>query len=506
MIRKRRLNDSVHDGGMEDVNEQELAKLTAENEQLFEEINADKDGDGTQTLSTFVFEEKVTEPEENEGGATGEESIRTEDVDKRAELPLPVTEPSAPIPISENETEDTAENTAENTGDSVTDDPDSGKEDPPPPQSNTKIPPKSKRGGGVYVAVILMCLVLSLALLAFGAMDKAQSADTLDTVSSSLPPHDSETGTEHPTDTVLDATGLYSAHKSSSVTVIASFADEQRYFSGTAVFSGGYVVTVYEDIAGADKLQIVTSEGRFYGAAVEGYDATVDIALLKSEAQGLVGVSDAGIRELCVGERLYAIGTATDARFGGSLFEGVVSFGERAVELDLIDKTDGSAGGARRAMTVGVSGFAESSLRGSPVYDESGAAVAMVWGGGTDASVGLVVPMSRILAVAECFKNGDVPDGETLECIAYGVPSLGVIGEDVSNGDWGGVLVKDFVSPVSDTALKLRRDDIIVQIGDALTPNTEAVKQIIYRYRPKDVVEVHVIRNTQKLSFFIMLD
>ena len=472
MIRRRTFGVPSGEGGMEDANEQELERLIKEDGRFFDKAYADKDGDETQPLSASFDLKEETDKNNEEQGLE------------------PVSSSGLPTSVVENEeNKESEEQTYE------------GEQEPPEAEDNQEQasqPPSQNRGrrGGVYVAVIAICLFLSVALLVLNSLKTDELPSDENTVENTDTTSDIFTDTEQ--NFLTTAEQIYSAQKNSSVTVCLYLEDGKEYRSGTVVLDGGCVVTVCENISEAERIEIVSAEGKSYTAEVMGYDVTADIALLKCEGEGLTPVWSEGANSLGAGARLYAIGTASDARFGGSLFEGVVSFEERTVE---IFSSDGST---RRAVTVGVGGFSCDTLRGCPVYDESGRAVAMVWGD-ADASVGLVIPMERVIAVAEFYRNGEIPDRETLACIAYGAPSLGIRGENYSENGTVGVIIRDFVSPVCDAALKLRKDDVIVQINDIPIKDTQTVKQTVYAYRAGDTVEIHVARDSQLLSFFVEL-
>ncbi len=470
-MRRKGFDIPEGDGGMEDANEQELEKLVKENGELFDKDNADRNGDKTQELSAVFIprEEKIEFTEE-----------LTES---------PVSANALPIAAASEETHEDEESFDEET---VSDeDEDVGQ----PPSKKSKGNAK-KRGGGVYFAVIAICLLLSLGLLVINSRE-AELPQIENTES------DKESSVDASDDTALPssitAEEIYLMQKNSSVTVCIYLENSVEYLSGTVIWNDGFVVTVCGGIPDAKRVEIVSADGKNHTAEVIGYDATADVALLKCDAEGLTPIETQDEEVLRVGTRLYAIGTAEDARFGGSLFEGIVSFEERTVEIF----RDGE--NTRRAVTVGVGGLSCDTLLGSPVYDPYGRAVAMMWGG-TDGDIGLVIPMERVLAVAEFFRNGEIPDKSTLACIAYGTPSLGVIGENYSDNGTVGVLIKDFSSPVSDAALKLRRDDVIVAINEAPAIDTQTVKQTVYGFRSGDVVEIHVLRDAQLLSFFVKLD
>lgn len=473
MMRRKGFDIPDGDGGMEDANEQELEKLVRESGELFDNDNADGNGDKTQDLSAVFI------PREEKFEFT--EELKESSLSANA---LPIAAASEDTYTHEDE-ESLDEETVSAEAERV--------KQPPPTKSTGN---SKKTGGGIYVAVIAVCLLLSLWLLVINSRE-AEPPQTENSDAYSEPSVDTYDGTATPP--TVTAEEIYHRQKSSSVTVCIYSENGAEYLSGTVIWDDGFVVTVCGDIPDAKRVEIVSANGKNHAVEIIGYDTTADIALLKCDADGLVPIERQDAAMLGAGTRLYAIGTAEDARFGGSLFEGVVSFEERTVEIFR------NGDNTRRAVTVGVGGLSCDTLLGSPVYDQHGRAIAMLWGG-TEGDIGLVVPMERVLAVAEFFKNGEIPDKSTLACIAYGTPSLGVIGENYSDNGTFGVLIKDFISPVCDAALKLRRDDVIVAINEAPAIDTQTVKQTVYGFRSGDVVEIHVLRDAQLLSFFVKLD
>ena len=476
MIRRKRVDiSSVHGGGMEDVNEQELARAT-DSEQFFGEPDVDKDRAEEPSLSVSVSEETETGEEIN--------------------LPVTVPEPSEVVEIPAPE-ESPREEEKDDEEDVRKSDEDGGEQEPPDDGQDKYVSQSPQRRGRIYIAVIAICLVLSLILasMAFMDGDEPVPAETEETASDT---EQEQTQTQMSTEQ-LGVDRIYEEQRSASVTVSAISAEGKRCFSGTAVMGDGHIVTVYSGIANADRIEVTLSDGKTYGAALVGGDQTVDLALLKTDASELKYIQTWGDVTFEAGKRVYAIGTVEDAQFGGSLFEGVVAYGERTLEVT------SSSGEIRRATAVQIGGFGDPALCGSPVFDEYGTAVALVWNGGDDTSVGLALPLDRVMAVVEFFKNGEEPTAEVLKTIAYSTPSLGIVGQNGSVGEIYGVVVTDFSEPVCDAAVKLREGDVIVKIGDTVTADTASVREAIYAFAPGDKVEVHVIRNEQRLSFFVEL-
>ena len=459
MRRKRDDIFSVRAEELEDANEQELAKA-CDTELLFTRTESDRDSGDEPSLSVCVCDGEPALP------VSADEDFKKEKTKE--------------IPRQEQNTDEAEE------------------QKQPPRASRTESPAgRRKRGGGIYVAVIALCLVLAIAL---SVGEILHPTDVSPEPDSAQTPNDTE---KLPPDTQsteeLTASQLYDRYRQASVTVVAVDGDGKKYLSGTAVFGDGYVATVYSGISKAQRVEVIDSDGKTYAATVVGTDATVDLALLKTDAE-LKDVRATDKTSFEAGKRLYAIGTVGEAQFGGSLFEGVVAYGERVLELSASD------GEIRRAVAVQIGGINSSALCGSPVFDEYGRAVAMVWSGTDDASVGLALPLYRVVAVLEFFKDGEQPTAEVLSSIAYSAPTLGIIGENTSVGELCGVLITDFTDGVCDAAVKLRRGDIIVKIDDTVTGDSISIKEAIYTCTPGDTVEVHVLRDGQRLSFFVELE
>lgn len=482
MIRRKRVDIShANGGGMEDVNEQELAKSTDE-QQFFGESDADGDSAEEPSSSASACEEAVADKQEKPP-----EEIK---------LPVSVPEPSEIVEIPAPEEESIPD--ADSSEEEIPDEEENDSEENQPPDEDEPLPRRRGGSGRIYVAIIAICLVLSLILSVLSFMDRSQEPPETEAGETVTDTEETAPMTDNNAE-ALSAIGIYQARKKTSVTVTATTSEGKIYLSGTAVLGSGHIATVYSGVANADRVEVTLSDGKTYAATVIGGDATVDLALLKTDAVGLEYVELSETASFEAGKRVYAIGTAEEAQFGGSLFEGVVSFGERSLELS---DTDGEF---RRATAVQIGGFGDRALCGSPVFDEYGAAVAMVWNGGDDTSVALALPLDRVITVLEFFKNGEIPTAQALKTIAYTAPSLGIVGQNGSVGEVYGVVISDFSTPSCDAAVQLRKGDLIFKIGETVTADTVAVKQAIWAFAPGDKVEVHVIRDDQQLSYFIEL-
>lgn len=108
--------------------------------------------------------------------------------------------------------------------------------------------------------------------------------------------------------------------------------------SGLVVDAAGYIVTSFSNVEGkVRKIAVALPDGTEHEAVLQGYDALLDVALLKIKARDLPTLSYAPVAELQQGQAVYAVGRGPDGR-GLSFHPGVLSardrFAGRMVQTD----------------------------------------------------------------------------------------------------------------------------------------------------------------------------
>ena len=93
--------------------------------------------------------------------------------------------------------------------------------------------------------------------------------------------------------------------------------------SGVIVASEGYVLTNHHVIQGADDIQLVSADGRRVTAHVRGTDPESDLAVLKTDGEGLPAMTFANADNLQVGDVVLAIGNPFG--LGNTVTLGIVS-------------------------------------------------------------------------------------------------------------------------------------------------------------------------------------
>ena len=476
--------DREYDIELADVNEQELAKAIVDGkaESDAEKASDDKPNEEKQSCMEDSNEKNSADTEtqfvivEQSGGeivARGEgtdELVRSADEETEAEG---------------KEDSESLDRDSEPTRDGVDGDEWNGEEEIS----------ESGRMGRIYVATLAVCLLLAIAALGLAAVYSTKSGEDGTNISEESDVKEEKFDT--PSGDADADVGAISALSESAVSVVAEGENgEIFYASGTAVLEDGYVATVYGAVKGAISIKVVLGDGSSYPADVIAYDESVGLALLSTDSGGVrtVKAADAALQ---VGEAVYAVGNA-GGELSSSLFEGRISYTSRSYEFY-------ADGGARIAKTVQISGFDNASMQGAPVFNQNGEAIGIVFLALEGKNTVLALPIDGVLGVLGVMKDGGEPSREALEALAYSPASLSVWGKQNCIGGIWGVEITAFENGEGDSAVKLRRGDLIYRINDTLVAGTDALRASLSELRCGDEAKIYVLRGGQRLSFDVIL-
>lgn len=221
-------------------------------------------------------------------------------------------------------------------------------------------PNKKNRKTGTFMAVAIVCLLLTAAICVPTIMytmkyDGSPSAESgnADTSSGSqsqagvLPDESSREEISYEiseTVTVTDSpyfeesvlTELYETCKGSCATIYVTYGSQVNGYaigSGFVLTEDGYIATNQHVVDGGADFKVIFYDGTEYEAELVGEDAMRDLAVLKINATGLnaleIGDSDA----LSIGQTTIAIGTPYDLALAGTMTMGIISGVNREIEF-----------------------------------------------------------------------------------------------------------------------------------------------------------------------------
>ncbi len=287
---------------------------------------------------------------------------------------------------------------------------------------------------------------------------------------------------------------------------------QQGQGSGFVLDKAGHVLTNFHVIAGANRgISVSLSNKRRYAARVVGVDRVHDLALLQIDAPGLQPVTLADSSQLCVGQKVYAIGNP----FGlsGTMTRGIISSirsirGSEGAPIEDAIQTDA-------AINPGNSG--------GPLLNSHGEVIGintMIASNGADQSsgIGFAIPINTAKAVlADLTRYGRVRR-PSLGIVSFGIgPDLasqmglavdsGVLIQRVIPGgaaERAGLRGGNQQAYVGNTPIMLGGDLIVAIDGQQVT-DPQDISAIMDKHQAGDIVSVTIYRGQKQITFKLML-
>ncbi len=286
----------------------------------------------------------------------------------------------------------------------------------------------------------------------------------------------------------LPAQEIYQQVLPSVVSVVTHMSSGQGYGAGSGVImrEDGYILTNYHVIEGGDAVKIMLlSDGATYDAKLVGYDESLDIAVLKIDAEGLTAAQFGDSDLLEIGDAAYAIGNPMGYLYG-TMTDGIIS--ALHVEVD-VDGKSMNLIQTSAALNSGNSGGALINEQGQVV----GITVAKISGKEDEALVeglGLAIPISD----ARPFINYILETGETCQ------PAIGITCSAAAMDGTAGVMVQSVEPDGPAREAGLQKLDLIVAGNGKAVDSIYSLKRLINETGVGGVISLTVLREGERLE------
>ncbi len=265
------------------------------------------------------------------------------------------------------------------------------------------------------------------------------------------------------------------------------FRPDDYTCSGTIVDPEGLILTSYFNVEGKYKrIRVTLSNGSEHDAELKGFDAPLDVALLKIEAKGLPTLKYGELKKLQLGQDIHVLGRNPDN--GVSFSSGVLSafdrFAGRMVQMDA-DTNYSNAGGPlvdSRGRLIGI--VCKIHTRYAATYGQnSGVSFAATW--------------DKIAEAMPSLKDGQKVQVEKR-------PFLGV-SYDNAPVDGGGVRVSQVHPNTSASRAGLQEGDVILEFGGMKIEGSSDLVREIARHKPAEKLKLKVSREGKELELDLTL-
>ena len=275
-------------------------------------------------------------------------------------------------------------------------------------------------------------------------------------------------------------------------TSIFSESTESQLGLGTGVIvtDNGYILS-NEHVTGSkySKCYVTLENGKNYNGTVVWSDSSIDLSIVKIDANNLKYVQFADSDNIKIGETVYAIGNPIGFEFRRTVTSGIISAKNRTIKLeeensqsymtDLI-QTDatinpGNSGGPLiypNGQVIGINTVKISSAEG----------------------IGFAIPINIVKPITESYKNTGNFEEAKIGIYAYDKEVIPYLNSSFNANFDKGIYVAQIIKngPASNTELK--EGDIIESIDGKDLNTVNDLREYIYTKKPNDEVTLKIVR------------
>lgn len=301
---------------------------------------------------------------------------------------------------------------------------------------------------------------------------------------------------------------VYKKCKDSVVQILAeSSLSDSGQGSGVILSSDGYIVTNKHVVGSGTDFSIVFSDESSARATLVGYDSLSDIAILKTEKEGLVPMELGSSEDLTVGQTLLAIGNPYG--YTWSLTSGMVSGVERMVST--------STSASVIPNMIQTDALINPGNSGGPLLDTQGRMVGLVSSiystSGSAQGISFALPVESVRDIAEkIIKEGKVSRGWfdflsvelNSQIVSYCNLSIekGILVSQVvpmGMADKGGIKGGSEKAQYGSSVIYLGGDVVVAINGRKVEDYTDYFA-LLFTSSPGDKVDVTVVRNGETVE------
>jgi len=257
--------------------------------------------------------------------------------------------------------------------------------------------------------------------------------------------------------------------------------------SGVVLTEDGYILTNNHVVDGADKIMVVTGDGKQeFEATVVGADPQTDVAVLRVDTQTLDAVTFGDSEQVQVGDIVFALGNPMN--IGQTVSMGIVS---------ALGRGTGILGQGGYENFIQTDAAINQGNSGGPLADARGRVIGLnqsiASGSGGSDGIGFAVPINLALNVAnQLITSGRVTRGY----IGVNIQSLSPdLARAFGIDDGSGALVSEVVADSPGDQAGLQAGDVIVQYDGRKVKDSAHLRLMASQTVPGTVVDLKLVRD-----------
>jgi serine protease Do len=299
-----------------------------------------------------------------------------------------------------------------------------------------------------------------------------------------------------------------------AVVVVETFVNNRTSSTGTGFVykkdnDKGYIITNNHVIDGADKVEVILTNGERVAATILGRDALGDIAVLSIPANKVIKVAEIGnTSDLKVGSTVFALGAPMGSEYSGTTTRGCISAKDRMITVSL----NGNDSNDILMRVIQTDAAINPGNSGGPLINLAGQVIGIT-------SLKLVQEeiegIGFAIPIDDAMKNMDeLEKGEAVKRPVLGVQLLDIdetyalfySNIRIDDSLESGAVIESVLENTSASSAGLKKGDVILQIGNVKIKNKAELRYELYKYSVGDKVKIVYYRDGKTKDIDITLN
>ena len=267
--------------------------------------------------------------------------------------------------------------------------------------------------------------------------------------------------------------------------------------SGIILSKDGYILTNAHvvDNGQAKKVTVLLNSKEEKPAKLIWADPTLDLAVIRIQAEGLVPIEFAGTDEIQVGDKAIAIGNPLGLDLQSTLTSGYISGLNRSITLQDGNVMDGLIQ-TDAAINAGNSGGALLNAEGKLIGVNSAKPP-------SSEGIGFAIPVSTVRPIVRRILESGSYKPLYLGVTGYNVETVNQISQTPLPVD-SGVVVRSVMKGSPAESAGVKKDDIILNLDGKSVDSMNALKTLLLQYKLEDKASLTVLRKGKEVKLEII--
>ncbi len=286
-------------------------------------------------------------------------------------------------------------------------------------------------------------------------------------------------------------------------TSIFSESTESQLGLGTGVIvtENGYILS-NEHVTGSkySKCYVTLENGNNYDGTVVWSDSSIDLSIVKIEANDLKYITLGDSDNVKIGETVYAIGNPIGFEFRRTVTSGIISAKNRTIKLEEEENTSYMTDLIQTDATINPGNS------GGPLIYPNGEVIGINTVKISSAEgIGFAIPINIVKPIIESYRNTGNFQEAKIGVYAYDKEVIPYLENGVSSNFQEGIYVTEVIKNGPAESAGIKEGDIITQVDETKLNTMNDLREYIYTKQPNEEVILKINRGKIKKDIVVKL-